>query len=281
MRIGKIKLAGAYGDLAHNGRVDGYTPDENSKSKIDATRTGRNYAIDASGQRVAPDALQRRGKAMLTDARNTHVRTTGRKVRKDAVGMISTIVTLPRDWPADQPVSLFFTIVHEWARDFWKPQRLIGSFVHLDETTPHAHIDTIPLVDDKLNANKLMTRAVYRNAHDSLQDYVDKAIGCHVSIKLDDDDAVGKALSSVPHDKLDAVKQAFDQRQQQLDAYAKSLYAYKLDLDERENQLKQREIACGLAEYEQAHPAPLPVSGLVSGLEAPDDKKAPEWSFQR
>ena len=277
MHIGKIKLTGAYGDLAHNGRVDGYTSDENSKSKIDATRTGRNYAIDANGQRVMPDVLMRRGKAMLTDARDTHMQTTGRKVRKDAVGMVSTVVTLPKDWPADLPVSSFFAIVHEWARDFWKPQRLIGSFVHLDETTPHAHIDTIPLVDGKLNANKLMTRTVYSNAHDSLQDYVDKAIGRHVSITLDDDDAIGKALSSVPHDKLDKVRQAFDQRQQQLDAFEKSLYAYKLELDERENQLVQREKACGIREYEQAHPAPMAISDAVSRLEQLDERKAPDW----
>lgn len=277
MHIRKIKLAGAYGDLAHNGRVDGYTPDKNSRSKIDATRTGRNYAIDANGQRVASDVLMRRGKAMLTDARDTHMQTTGRKVRKDAVGMVSTVVTLPKDWPTDLPVDDFFTLVNQWARDYWKPQRLIGSFVHLDETSPHMHIDTIPLVDGKLNANALMTRQKYRDAHTSLQDYIANETGHRVAILLDKDDAVGKALSKVPHDKLDAVKQAFDQRKQELDALEKSLYAYKLELDERENQLVEREKACGIREYEQAHPAPMAISGLVSGLEQLDDKEAPSW----
>ena len=273
MHIEKVKLAGAFGDLAHNGRTESY---EGSDSRIDHVRTRLNYALTADGQRVTPTDLRKHASAMLTSARKQHEETTGKRVRKDAVGMISVVCTLPADWPSDLPVASYFALVNDWARERF-PGRLIGSFVHMDETTPHAHVDLLPMADGKLNANKLLTRQVYRKAHDDLQAYADERLPCHVSIKLADEDVIGKALSKVPHDKLDEIRQAFDQRVRDLNQFEASLYARQIALDERERELDQREIACGIAEERQAHPAPMPVRSHKTRFGAVEDKSAPDW----
>ena len=85
----------------------------------------------------------------------THEQTTGKKPRKDAVGVVCEVVTLPEELKtADRKTqNHFWAITTLFLHDRYG-ENFVGGVLHQDETTPHMHAYVTPLVEGKLNAKK-------------------------------------------------------------------------------------------------------------------------------
>ena len=88
-----------------------------------------------------------------------------RKVRNDAVLMCSFIIGSDNNFfigltPYER--QQFFDEATEYFAERYGRENIISAVVHNDETTPHLHLNLIPIVGNKLSAKKLFTRASLR-----------------------------------------------------------------------------------------------------------------------
>ena len=88
-----------------------------------------------------------------------------RKVRSDAVLLCSFIVGSDRNFfmgltPSEQ--HRFFEEATEYFTEKYGRENIISAVVHVDETTPHLHLNLIPIAGDKLSAKELFTRSSLR-----------------------------------------------------------------------------------------------------------------------
>lgn len=168
------------------------------RGNIDPSRTALNYNLlphDVRGE-VAGGIEQ-------------HERTAGKAIRKDANVLFDWVVTMPKDCPPERGRE-FFEAVAEFMRERYGDGNVLGCYVHMDEATPHAHIPILPMRDGKLVASKVVNRADLKSFHGDLGKAVDKALGVHVSIELDDEQKGEKQLSHLSQDEYVAAKKRLE-----------------------------------------------------------------------
>lgn len=187
--VAKYKAAAVPNMVGHYGRkaeiVNGYR-----RPNIDPERTPLNYAGAAGGSGSLYDQVNE----LVSEAVATHERTTGRRIRKDANVLCDWVVTLPEDCPEEREKEFFFGCI-EFVRERYGPECCVGGFIHKDESRPHVHIPFVPLRDGRLCASKVVDRADLRTFHKDLGRFIDERLGMHVSVVLDDDAALNRALS--------------------------------------------------------------------------------------
>ena len=134
-----------------NERDENYDPDN---PQIDLTRTHINYHT------VYP-------KSGYMEYINERISTLPlkRKVRNDAVLMCSFIIGSDSNFfigliPSER--QQFFEEATEYFAERYGRENIISAVVHNDETTPHLHLNLIPIVGNKLSAKQLFTRASLR-----------------------------------------------------------------------------------------------------------------------
>ena len=98
-----------------------------------------------------------------------------KKIRKDAVKLISVLVTASPEYinslDREEQIQYFDEAFKFCQRRFGK-SNCIEMNIHFDETNPHAHISVVPIIKGKLCAKEIMTmRALYE-----LQDEFPKAM---------------------------------------------------------------------------------------------------------
>lgn len=175
MHYTKYKSQQVFALLKHSDRgLD--TPDTaiHSNENIDSSRTHLNYDLkDRNGK----TAYQYYKEKIDNIAAETKQRT-GKGLRKDAVTMCSWVLTYPSDSPPEQQEA-FFKAAYDWYCTRYGADNIITAAVHMDETTPHLHLQFIPFVDDcrKLCAKEIETRDTLRNAHKELQKHLQQATG--------------------------------------------------------------------------------------------------------
>lgn len=160
-----------------------------SRSNIDRERTRENY-------RIGPE----RGREYI-DARVREIeRDQGRAVRSDAVRMCDWVVTAPPDLKPED-YGRFFRSCHEFFQDRYGERNMLGSYVHMDETTPHVHVAFMPVKErdghERLTAKEVLSRDDMRKVHPELSRRVERDIGYRVGITLDDGKTLEKALSRI------------------------------------------------------------------------------------
>ena len=101
----------------------------------------------------------------LIDQRISEREVQQKKVRKDAVKMISVLVSASPEYinslDRQEQIRYFDECFKFCQRRFGK-QNVIEMNVHFDETTPHAHVSVVPILNGKLCAKKIMTmKALY------------------------------------------------------------------------------------------------------------------------
>ena len=96
----------------------------------------------------------------LIDQRISEREVQQKKVRKDAVKMISVLVSASPEYinslDRDEQVRYFDECFKFCQRRFGK-KNVIEMNIHFDETNPHAHISIVPIIKGKLCAKELMT----------------------------------------------------------------------------------------------------------------------------
>lgn len=175
------------------------------RGNIDPERTALNYNLRPA------DVRQEVGLAIVQ-----HEQTSGRGIRKDANVLCDWVVTLPQDCPRERSRD-FFESVAQFMEGRYGKGNVLGCYVHMDETTPHAHIPILPMRDGKLVASKVVNRADLKSFHGDLGKAVDAALGFHVSIELDDGRHLEKALAKST-DGLEEFKKAKNAAVAEIDA---------------------------------------------------------------
>lgn len=269
MHVEKVKLSAASGGiLEHDFRYDRdglehpkvKHPDLTSRNVMLCEVKGgaiEHYRADEGNMRTA----KRRVRAALGTAVDGHRSSSGRKPKSNAVGLISTVVTLPYDWPDGTDPMAFFDAARMALNEYYEVNGLVSeqlpAAVHFDEQTPHMHDLRIPCTaEGRLDANSILTRAFYAKLHPYVQQRVTELTGVECHVLLDADDAERRALSYVPHDELDAAVRGLtrkarheaaraalkaDKRTRALDAREAALNAREAALDKREAVLAYRE----------------------------------------
>ncbi len=143
IRLGAIKgKQGVLEALKHNKRE--LQSERGSGANIDVTRTPLNYAL--AGQDTPANIARHANVQMLKSGIE--------KPRKNAVMAVELIFSLPID-RHQQDTRPFFEDCYAWTLKTFDGE-LISFDIHLDETAPHAHAMILPLIDGKMQGNKLI-----------------------------------------------------------------------------------------------------------------------------
>ena len=174
---------GAVGSiLLHSDRgIDSPDTHEHSNESIDKTRTHLNYDLKDRGGLTAYEYYKKR----IDDIASETKERTGKSIRKDAVTLCSWAVTAPKDLP-DEKLQDFFKASYEWFTERYGADNIVTAAVHMDETTPHMHLQFTPIIEKdgvrKLCAKDMETRKTLSTAHQKLQKHLEQALGCEVNI---------------------------------------------------------------------------------------------------
>lgn len=143
IRLGKVNgKNGVLGALKHNKRT--LQAERGAGANIDPLRSSLNYSLTGSD---TEEQIDRRAKVLMVEAGID-------KPRKNGVMAIEVIFSLPIN-RHQQDTRPFFEDSLQWVKKN-VPGVLLSFDVHLDESAPHAHALILPLVDNKMNGNKIV-----------------------------------------------------------------------------------------------------------------------------
>lgn len=180
------------------------------RGNIDPARTAGNYAIGAE----STDELAALVRGRVAEAAESHEEAAGRALRKDANVLMDWVVTAPQDCPEGKERE-FFNATVEFVRERYGRENVPGGFVHVDESRQHAHIPVVPVRDGKLQASKVVNRADLQTFHRDLGAYVDAALGCHVSIELNEEKHIEKAMNRLDQGEMKLAAKRLERLQQE------------------------------------------------------------------
>ena len=187
--------------LEHSDRGQaGVSDHEHSNEKIDPERSHLNYELKDRGGLSAVEYHRRTGKAL----------------RKDAVTLCSWAVTAPQDLPEDKQAE-FFKKAYEWFSERYGEDNIVTAAVHLDETSPHLHLQFTPIIEDKdgtrrLCAKDLETRRTLQTVHQKLEKHLTQELGYKVTLLNGATDNGNKTITELKLATLQAqVKELSDQ----------------------------------------------------------------------
>lgn len=138
---------------------------------IDKTKSGDNYTLQAS-ENFNEDVKQKITSLELK-----------RTPRKDAVVMCQALITSDKEFFDQHPAGQwkqFFVDSFKFIKEQYGAENIISATVHLDEKTPHLHVNFVPVTQDgRLSAKDLITRESLR----TLQDDFFQAVGAKYGLK--------------------------------------------------------------------------------------------------
>ena len=148
-RVQKIKGAsGIVGLQLHNRREREHS---NSNPDIDRNRSSLNYSLTDN---------RTMNYNKLIDERLKQAYKGKKAIRKDAVRMCEVLFTSDGEFfsrISEQEQQQFFLDCFEFAVQRYGKENIIAATVHLDEATPHLHLDFVPLTPDgRLSAKEVL-----------------------------------------------------------------------------------------------------------------------------
>lgn len=143
LRLGAVKgKNGVLNALKHNKRK--LQAERGAGANIDSSRTLLNYSLTEPD---SAETIDRHAKVLIVKAGID-------RPRVNQVMAVEIIFSLPID-RHQQDTRPFFKDCLEWVKQHI-PGMLLSFDVHLDESAPHAHALILPLVDSKMQGNKIM-----------------------------------------------------------------------------------------------------------------------------
>lgn len=173
--------------------------DENYRAdnpQIDPTRTRENYNI-IKRQRSYTQFINDKIAALNLPT----------KVRKDAVLMCSFVVGSDREFfgnLSEEEQQQFFVDCTRFFAERYGEENIVSAIVHMDETTPHLHLNLIPIADGRLSAKTLFGRKELQ----SLQTDFHAAVGKKWSLQRGKEGSQAKHLSTAEFKAKKIVEQA-------------------------------------------------------------------------
>jgi hypothetical protein len=143
IRLGAIKgNNGVLFALKHNKRT--LQKERGSDVHIDVSRTPLNYSLTSNDDAVT---ISRHAKAQMQYAGIE-------KPRSNGVMAVEVVYSLPIDRHS-QNTRPYFNDCYNWTLKTFAGE-LLSFDVHLDESAPHAHAIILPLIDGKMQGNRMM-----------------------------------------------------------------------------------------------------------------------------
>lgn len=182
MHYAKYGKAAVGSILMHSDRgINGPDTHEHSNESIDRSRTHLNYDLKDRGGLTAYAYYKERIEKIAEETKQR----TGKSIRKDAVTLCSWAVTVPKDLPEDKHAD-FFNAVYKWFSERYGEDNIVTAAVHMDETTPHMHLQFTPIIEKKgirkLCAKECETKRTLGKVHQELQKHLVQELGCDVNI---------------------------------------------------------------------------------------------------
>ncbi|OVY48501.1 MobV family relaxase [Clostridium autoethanogenum] len=209
--IEKYKRGNLYGLQKHEQREN----KNYSNKSVDLQRTKFNYDL-ANNKKI--NYLNRADEIINSQ------RVSKKAVRKDAVIAIGVIVSSDKDFfdKLDKTKQdKFFRDSLDYFKENFSDKNIISANIHLDESTPHMHLNFVPMTSDGcLSAKKVITKAKLRELQRGLPAYL-KTKGFDIERGVENNQAkhieitelknqTFKELSKEYDVKLNALKKAID-----------------------------------------------------------------------
>ncbi len=227
------KVSGASGGVGayiHNERTKEHS---NSNPDIDFKRSPENYHV---GEYDNALTYNQRTEKRLAEGYK------GKKaVRKDAVKLVEMLFTSDKAFFESQPDNgrAYFKDCLEWASERFGKDNIIADVVHLDEATPHMHLDFVPLTEDgRLSAKEVLgDKKKLQELQDDFYEKVSKKYGLDRGQRADlDAGESGRKNLSVQELKLKTLQEDIKNLSQRRSKVKKDLSYLQKD---KANTIKQ------------------------------------------
>lgn len=221
------KLSGASGGVGayiHNERIKDHS---NSNPDIDFGKSAENYHIRHYDNALSYN--QRAEKRILQGYK-------GKKaVRKDAVRIVEMLFTSDKAFFDSQPDNgmAYFEDCLKWASERFGEDNIIADTVHLDEATPHMHLDFVPLTEDgRLSAKAVLgDKKQLQGLQDDFYEKVSSKYGLDRGNRADlDAGESGRKNLSTAEYKEKMLEEKIHQRELELDSLSKRSARLKKDI---------------------------------------------------
>lgn len=181
-----------------------------------------------------------------------HQEKTGKKLRKDAVLLCSTIQSVPASWPK-KIANKYFKRYDQFLIDFLTsegvdPDCFVSSSTHHDETSPHHTVVWIPFKNGKFQAKSIVSRSFLRELQKkSFEFYLDFAKE-HPDLETMEMYEIGNDVKhlneqrykiSKLNEDLDQMKQTIREKQKDLDTLKSDIASQKLEKEAQTGKIKK------------------------------------------
>lgn len=200
IRIQKFKAEAVKGIQIHNRREK----ESRTNPDIDKSRTSQNYCLVECYD--FKKAIEKRLATLNT----------GKTIRKDAVVMVQVLVTSGPEFfenKSRQEQEDFFKSSLEFIQKRYGKDNIISAVVHMDEHTPHMHIDLTPIRNQRLTAKTIFNREELR----SLQSDFAFEVGLDFGLKRGEIKEEKRRHLKTEEFKIKAKEQELDERRKILD----------------------------------------------------------------
>lgn len=137
-----------------------------------------------------------------------------KKYRKDAVTMVEMLFTASPEFfenMSDYEIRQYFQNCYEFACKKYGKENIIASDVHLDEKTPHMHLELVPISKGRLCAKELFNHKL-----EQLQDEVHKEVFEKYGLQRGDSHKKAKHISTL-NLKVLTLQNEIAEKEKQLD----------------------------------------------------------------
>lgn len=168
IRVAKFNSSAVRGIQIHDEREKDKS---HSNPDIDFSKTEDNYSLKERPNKKYNQVIKERIDSLELK----------KAVRKDAVVMCSFVVTSDKDFFNNislEQEKAYFQKAYNFVKEKYGEQNIISAEVHKDETTPHLHINFIPVTqDNRLSAKSLFDKKSLKQLQDDFYSQVSREFG--------------------------------------------------------------------------------------------------------
>lgn len=168
IRVAKFNSSAVRGIQIHDEREKDKS---HSNPDIDFSKTEDNYSLKERPNKTYNQVIKERIDSLELK----------KAVRKDAVVMCSFVITSDKEFFNNislEQEKAYFQKAYNFVKDKYGEQNIISAEVHKDETTPHLHINFIPVTqDNRLSAKSLFDKKSLKQLQDDFYSQVSREFG--------------------------------------------------------------------------------------------------------
>ena len=192
---------------------------------IDKSKSKMNYDLTAMKDRTLKSMIKEK-------LQNVEIK----KKRKDVVTMVEMLFTASPEFfenMTDDEIRSYFQNCYEFAAKKYGAENIIAADVHLDEKTPHMHLELVPISKGRLCAKDLFNHKL-----EELQEQAHQQVFSHYGLERGDSHKKAKHISTLNYKILTLEKKEIELQQQiaELENARDNSQLYKLQRDLKSTQ---------------------------------------------